>query len=237
MHTQSSPLNNQLLAALPANDYERLLPNLKCIEMPLGKVLYEPGEALHYACFPTDCIVSLMYIMENGYPTEIVATGNEGIVGLALFMGGDTMPNRAVVQSAGHGYCLSTAMLKKELNLNGPLLHLFLRYTQALITLTSQTAACNRHHSLDQRLCRWLLHYIDRLSGNSLVMTQELIASMLGVRREGVTVAARYLQEAGLIEYQRGHITVLNRPGLEKRVCECYQVVKQEFDRLLPSPH
>jgi len=174
--------------------------------------------------------------MENGSPAEIAVIGNEGIVGLALFMGGETTPNRAVVQSAGHAYRLSSALVKQEFGLNGPLLRLLLRYTQALITQMSQTAVCNRHHSLDQQLCRWLLLSLDRLSGNHLVMTQELIANMLGVRREGVTEAAGNLQQAGLIAYQRGHITVLDRPGLEKRVCECYQVVKQEFERLLPYP-
>jgi len=237
MSDQHSPRKNHLLDALPADVYQRMLPNLELIEMPLGKVLYESGELLRYVYFPTDCIVSLLYVMENGSPAEIAVIGNEGIVGLALFMGGETTPNRAVVQSAGHAYRLSSALVKKEFGLNGPLLRLLLVYTQALITQMSQTAACNRHHSLDQQLCRWLLLSIDRLDSNNLVMTQELIANMLGVRREGVTVAAGDLQEAGLIEYQRGHITVLDRPGLEKRVCECYQVVKQEFDRLLPYPH
>ena len=234
MSDQHSPRENHLLDALPADVYERMLRNLEPIEMPLGKVLYESGEALRYVYFPTDCIVSLLYVMENGSPAEIAVIGNEGIVGLALFMGGETMPNRAVVQSAGHAYRLSSARVKQEFGLNGPLLRLLLRYTQALITQMSQTAVCNRHHSLDQQLCRWLLLSLDRLAGNDLIMTQELIANMLGVRREGVTVAAGDLQDAGLIEYQRGHITILDRPGLEKRVCECYQVVKKEFDRLLP---
>ncbi len=231
-----SPCENSLLDALPAEVYARMLPNLEAVDMPLGKVLYESGELLSYVYFPTDCIVSLLYVMENGSPAEIAVIGNEGIVGLALFMGGETTPNRAVVQSAGRAYRLSSAKVKKEFGLNGPLLRLLLRYTQALITQMSQTAVCNRHHSLDQQLCRWLLLSLDRLDSNHLVMTQELIANMLGVRREGVTVAAGHLQEAGLIAYQRGHITVLNRPGLEKRVCECYQVVKLEFDRLLPYP-
>jgi len=236
MSDRYSPLKNHLLDALPADVYERMLLNLELIEMPLGKVLYESGEALRYVYFPANCIVSLLYVMENGSQAEIAVIGNEGIVGLALFMGGETTPNRAVVQSAGHAFRLSSALVKKEFGLNGPLLRLLLRYTQALITQVSQTAMCNRHHSLDQQLCRWLLLSLDRLDSNDLVMTQELIANMLGVRREGVTVAAGNLQDAGLIDYRRGHITVLNRPGLEKRVCECYQVVKIEFDRLLPYP-
>ncbi|EAU55482.1 Crp/Fnr family transcriptional regulator [Mariprofundus ferrooxydans] len=236
MTNHHSPLENHLLDALPTDVYKRMLPNLEPVEMPLGKVLYESGEALRYVYFPTDCIVSLLYVMENGSQAEIAVIGNEGIVGLALFMGGETTPNRAVVQSAGHAYCLSSARVKQEFALNGPLLRLLLRYTQALITQMSQTAVCNRHHSLDQQLCRWLLLSLDRLASNNLVMTQELIANMLGVRREGVTVAAGNLQDAGLIDYYRGHITVLDRPGLEKRVCECYQVVKHEFDRLLPYP-
>ncbi|WP_018295283.1 Crp/Fnr family transcriptional regulator [Mariprofundus ferrooxydans] len=236
MTNHHSPLENHLLDALPTDVYKRMLPNLEPVEMPLGKVLYESGEALRYVYFPTDCIVSLLYVMENGSQAEIAVIGNEGIVGLALFMGGETTPNRAVVQSAGHAYRLSSARVKQEFALNGPLLRLLLRYTQALITQMSQTAVCNRHHSLDQQLCRWLLLSLDRLASNNLVMTQELIANMLGVRREGVTVAAGNLQDAGLIDYYRGHITVLDRPGLEKRVCECYQVVKHEFDRLLPYP-
>jgi CRP-like cAMP-binding protein len=202
--------------------------------MPLGKVLYESGEQLNYIYFPVNCIVSLLYVMENGASAEIAVIGNEGIVGLALFMGGETMPNRAVVQSAGYAYRLRASALKQEFALNGPLLRLLLRYTQALITQMAQTAVCNRHHSLDQQLCRWLLLSLDRLDSNLLVMTQELIANMLGVRREGVTQAAKDLQQAGLIEYRRGHITMLDRPGLERRVCECYQVVKTESDRLLP---
>jgi len=237
MSDPHSPLENHLLSALPADVYKRMLPNLQLTEMPLGKVLYESGENLHHVYFPTNCIVSLLYVMENGSQAEIAVVGNEGIVGLALFMGGETTPNRAVVQSAGHAYRLSSALVKKEFGLNGPLLRLLLRYTQALITQMSQTAVCNRHHSLDQQLCRWLLLSLDRLESANLVMTQELIANMLGVRREGVTVAAGNLQDAGLIDYHRGHITVLDRPGLEKRVCECYQVVKAEFDRLLPYPH
>jgi CRP-like cAMP-binding protein len=229
------PRQNHLLAALPADEFERMAPNLELVPMPLGKVLYESGEELRHVFFPTDCIVSLLYVMENGASAEIAVIGNEGIVGLALFMGGETMPNRAVVQSAGYAYRLSSSLVKQEFGLNGPLLRLLLRYTQALITQMAQTAVCNRHHSLDQQLCRWLLLSLDRLNSDQLVMTQELIANMLGVRREGVTEAAGNLQEAGLIEYRRGHITVLNREGLERRVCECYQVVKTEFDRLLPA--
>lgn len=202
--------------------------------MPLGQVLYESGDELIYTYFPTTCIVSLLYVMENGQSAEIAVIGNEGIVGVALFMGGKTMPNRAVVQSAGHAYRLRGQHLLQEFNRYGELLHLLLRYTQALITQMAQTAVCNRHHSVDQQLCRWLLLSLDRLAGDQLVMTQELIANMLGVRREGVTEAAGSLQKAGLIKYTRGRITVINRPGLEERVCECYQVVKTEFDRLLP---
>ncbi len=234
MPDQPTPRENHLLDALPAVVYERMLLNLERVEMPLGKIVYESGEKLHYVYFPTDCIVSLLYVMENGAPAEIAVIGNEGIVGLALFMGGDTMPNWAVVQSGGFAYRLRAPLVQQEFGLNGPLLRLLLRYTQALITQMAQTAVCNRHHSLDQQLCRWLLLSLDRLSSAQLVMTQELIANMLGVRREGVTEAAKKLQQAGLIEYRRGHITVLNRPGLEQRVCECYQVVKTEFDRLLP---
>ena len=231
------PKQNHLLAALPPDVYERLFPHLEPTKMPLGKVLYESGEILNFIYFPTNCIVSLLYVMENGSSAEIAVIGNEGIVGLALFMGGETMPNRAVVQSAGHAYRLRSSALKLEFGLNGPLLRLLLRYTQALITQMAQTAVCNRHHTLDQQLCRWLLLSLDRLDSNQLVMTQELIANMLGVRREGVTQAAKDLQQAGLIEYRRGHITVLDRPRLEQRVCECYQVVKTEFDRLLPYLH
>jgi CRP-like cAMP-binding protein len=236
MFTNRSPLENHLLDALPTDVYERMLVNLEPVEMPLGMVLHESGELMRNVYFPIDCIVSLLYVMENGSPAEIAVIGNEGIVGLALFMGGETTPNRAVVQSAGRAYRLSSASVKKEFALNGPLLRLLLRYTQALITQMSQTAVCNRHHSLDQQLCRWLLLSIDRLDSDNLIMTQELIANMLGVRREGVTVAAGDLQDAGLISYHRGHITVLDRQGLENRVCECYQVVKDEFDRLLPYP-
>ncbi|TCP19036.1 Crp/Fnr family transcriptional regulator [Simplicispira metamorpha] len=205
--------------------------------MPLETVLYESGAKLRHVYFPTTSIVSLLYVMENGASTEIAVVGYEGIVGISLFMGGDSTPNRAVVQSAGEGYRLPAPVMMQEFNRAGPAMHLLLRYTQALITQMSQTAVCNRHHSLDQQLCRWLLLSLDRLPSNELVMTQELIANMLGVRREGVTEAAGRLQKAGLIHYRRGHITVLDRPGLELRTCECYGVVKREYDRLLgPDP-
>lgn len=233
----NSPKQNHLLNALPTAEYERLFPFLERVSMPLGFVLYESGAELLHAYFPVDCIVSLLYVMENGASAEIAIVGNEGIIGVALFMGGNTMPNRAVVQSAGYGYRLRATILVKEINQGSVVLRLLLRYTQALITQMAQTAVCNRHHSVDQQLCRWLLLSLDRLDSNNLVMTQELIANMLGVRREGVTAAARKLQQAGLIDYNRGHITVLNRPDLELRVCECYQVVKTEFDRLLPDLH
>jgi CRP-like cAMP-binding protein len=229
-----SPHQNHLLNILPEDVYERLLPQLELVKMPLGDVIYESGGELRYAYFPTTCIVSLLYVLEDGASAEIAVVGNEGIVGVALFMGGGTMPNRAVVQSAGYAYRLRAGLMHQEVNRNGSLLHLLLRYTEALITQMAQTAVCNRHHTLDQQLCRWLLLSLDRLSGNELSMTQELIANMLGVRREGVTEAAGKLHKAGLIEYTRGHITVLDRPSLEARVCECYQVVKTESDRLLP---
>lgn len=233
--TDVTPRQNHLLEALPATDYQRLAPHLELIKMPLGEALCESGGRLQYVYFPTTSIISLLYVMEDGASAEIAVVGNEGILGISLFMGGDTTPSRAVVQSAGEGYRLSAPLLKQEFNRAGPLMKLLLRYTQALITQMAQTAVCNRHHSVEQQLCRWLLLSLDRLSGNELTMTQELIADMLGVRREGVTEAAGKLQRAGLIEYSRGHIKILNRPGLEKRVCECYQVVKTEFDRLLPS--
>ena len=226
---------NHLLAALPDAEWQRWLPELESIDMPLGQVLYESGNTLSHVYFPTTSIVSLLYVMENGASAEIAVVGNEGIVGISLFMGGGSTPSRAVVQSAGRGLRLNAQMLKSEFNLNGPVLHLLLRYTQALITQMAQTAVCNRHHSLDQQLCRWLLLSLDRLRDNELVMTQELIANMLGVRREGVTGAALHLQEAGLIRYTRGRISVLDRAGLEKRTCECYGVVKKEYDRLLPA--
>ncbi len=225
---------NSLLNALPEDVRERLFPHLESVQMPLGEVLYESGSELHYVYFPTTSIVSLLYVMEDGASAEIAVVGNEGILGIALFMGGETTPSRAIVQSAGYGFRLKAQLLKDEFNRAGPLMHLLLRYTQALITQMSQTAVCNRHHSVHQQLCRWLLMSLDRLPSNELTMTQELIANMLGVRREGVTEAAGKLQGAGLILYNRGHITVLDRPGLEAQACECYQVVKKEFDRLLP---
>jgi CRP-like cAMP-binding protein len=229
-----SPHQNYLLAALPTPESERLYPQLELVPLPLGDVLYESGDQLQYVYFPTDSIVSLLYVMADGASAEIAVVGNEGVIGIALFMGGETTPNRAVVQSAGHGYRLKGQVLKEEFNRAGELQHLLLRYTQALLTQMSQTAVCNRHHSVDQQLCRWLLLSLDRLPSKELGMTQELIANMLGVRREGVNEAAGKLQSAGLIHYSRGHITVLDRPRLEKRACECYQVVKTEFDRLLP---
>jgi CRP-like cAMP-binding protein len=226
--------SESLLDALPTSDYERLAAHLELVPMGLGDVLYEPGSQLRYVYFPTTSIVSLLYVMEDGASAEIAIVGNEGILGISLFMGGNTTPSRAVVQSAGHGFRLKAQLLKDEFGRFGPTMHLLLRYTQALITQMAQTAVCNRHHSVDQQLCRWLLLSLDRLSSNELSMTQELIANMLGVRREGVTEAAGRLQDAGLIRYQRGRITVLDRPRLEARSCECYQVVKTEFDRLLP---
>jgi CRP-like cAMP-binding protein len=238
----NNPRQNHLLDALPAAVCERLFSYLELVPMPLSEVLYESGDKLRYAYFPTTCIVSKLYVMENGASAEIAVVGNDGIIGVALFMGGGTMPHRAVVQSAGYAYRLRAHLLVKEFNRfggrrYGALHDILLRYTQALITQMAQTAVCNRHHSVDQQLCRWLLLSLDRLPGNELIMTQELIANMLGVRREGVTEAARKLQRAGLIDYCRGHITVLDKPGLEARACECYQVVKSEFDRLLPSHH
>ena len=228
------PRLNHLLAALPPEVYTRLLPHLEYIELPLGKVLYESGDALRHVYFPVDCIVSLLYVMKDGASAEISVVGNEGLIGVALFMGGESTTSRALVQSAGHAYRLKGQLLKSEFNLHGVMLHLVLRYTQALLTQMAQTAVCNRHHSIDQQLCRWLLLSLDRLSGDKLSMTQELIANMLGVRREGVTDAASKLQKLGVIEYRRGHITVLDRPKLEQLSCECYAVVKAETDRLLP---
>ncbi len=233
MSTAHNPKQNQLLAALPAADYGRLLPHLEFVTWPLGLVVFESGAELRHLYFPASGIVSLLYAMENGASTEIAVIGNEGVVGIALFMGGESTPSRAVVQSAGHGYRLKAAVLKKEFDLGGPLQYLLLRYTQALIAQMTQTAVCNRHHAVDQQLCRWLLLSLDRLPSNKLAMTQELIANMLGVRREGVTEAAGKLQRAGLIRYSRGRIEVLDRPGLEQEVCECYAVVKKESDRLL----
>jgi CRP-like cAMP-binding protein len=224
-----------LLAALPEADFARLQPSLELVPMPLGHVLYESGNHLLHVYFPTNCIVSLLYVMEDGHSAEIAVVGNEGIVGVALFMGGETTPSRGIVQSAGEAYRLPGRVLKNEFLRSGPLQHLLLRYTQALLTQMAQTAACNRHHSVDQQLCRWLLLSLDRLSTDELVMTQELIANMLGVRREGVTESAGKLQKLGLIHYSRGRIKVLDRPGLELQACECYRVVKKEFDRLLPE--
>jgi CRP-like cAMP-binding protein len=229
-----SPHQNHLLAALPTSDYQRLASHLELVPMKLGEVLYESGGQLRYVYFPTTSILSLLYVMEDGASAEIAIVGNEGILGISLFMGGESTPSRAVVQSAGHAFRLKAALLKNEFGRFGPTMHLLLRYTQALITQMAQTAVCNRHHSVDQQLCRWLLLSLDRLQTNELSMTQELIANMLGVRREGVTEAAGKLQDVGLISYRRGRITVLDRPGLEARSCECYQVVKTEFDRLLP---
>jgi CRP-like cAMP-binding protein len=226
---------NRLIGALPDADYRRWQESLEEVELPLGQVLYESGAVLSHVYFPTTSIVSLLYVMENGASAEIAVVGNEGLVGISLFMGGGSTPSRAVVQSAGRGFRMLALNIKEEFDRSGPVLHLLLRYTQALITQMSQTAVCNRHHSLDQQLCRWLLLSLDRLQGTELVMTQELIANMLGVRREGVTEAATKLQRDGLIRYARGHITILDRAGLEQRACECYQVVKKEYDRLLPQ--
>ena len=230
-----SPRENHLLATLPPEDYARLEPHLEMVPMPLGKVVYESGVQMRHVYFPTSSIVSMIYVMEDGSSAEIAIVGHEGIVGVSLFMGGETTPSRAVVQSSGEAYRLPGRILKTEFERGGPLQHLLLRYTQALLTQMAQTAVCNRHHTLDQQFCRWLLLSMDRLPSNKLIMTQELIANMLGVRREGVTEAAGNVQKAGLIEYHRGAITVLDRPGLEARVCECYAVVKKEFDRLLPD--
>ena len=230
-----SPAQNDLIAALPAADYQRLLPDLELVPLPLGQAIYESGGKLDHVVFPTDCIVSLLYVLRDGAAAEIAVVGNEGLVGIALFMGGESTPSLAVVQSAGYAYRLSSKILKREFEQGGPLKHLLLRYTQALITQMAQTAVCNRHHSVEQQLCRRLLLSLDRLPSNELSMTHELIGNMLGVRREGVTEAAGHLQTAGLIHYSRGHIKVLDRPGLEQRVCECYAVVKRESDRLLPE--
>ena len=227
-------LKNQLLAALPHAEWVKWQDHLEPVDMPLGQVIYESGVTLNHAYFPTTAIVSMLYVLENGASAEIAVVGNEGIVGISLFMGGGSTPSRGVVQSAGHGYRLRASFIKSEFDRSGPVLHLLLRFTQALITQMSQTAVCNRHHSLDQQLCRWLLLSLDRLQGMDLVMTQELIANMLGVRREGVTEGALKLQRAGLIRYARGHIKVLDRKGLEARTCECYDVVRREYDRLLP---
>jgi CRP-like cAMP-binding protein len=229
------PQQNHLFRALPADVRERVFPNLELVEMPLAHVLYESGDVMQQVYFPTDAIVSLLYVMQNGASAEIAVVGNEGMIGIALFMGGETTPNRAVVQSAGYAYQLKGTVLKKEFHRSGALQHLLLRYTQGLLTQMAQTAVCNRHHTVDQQLCRWLLLSLDRLPTNTLTMTQELIANMLGVRREGVTESAGKLQDLGLISYKRGRITVLDRPALEQACCECYGVVRQEFERLLPN--
>jgi len=228
------PQQNHILDALPEPERERLFPHLKLVALPLGRVLYESGDRLRHIYFPTDSIVSLLYVLNDGASAEIAVVGNDGAIGVALFMGGETTTNRAIVQSAGSAYLLTGARLKQEFQRHGEMLHILLRYTQALITQMAQTAVCNRHHSVDQQLCRWLLLSLDRLSSAKLTMTQELIANMLGVRREGVTEAAGKLQKLGVIEYRRGQITVLDRPQLEQLSCECYGVVKRETDRLLP---
>ena len=234
MVSSRDPKENCLLAALPDVQWKRWLPAFEPVDLPLGHVLYEAGGTMQYVYFPTTAIVSLLYVMENGASGEIAVVGSEGLVGVSLFMGGGSTPSRAVVQSAGQGFRLKAQLMKDEFDQGGPVLRLLLRYTQALITQMSQTAVCNRHHSLDQQLCCWLLISLDRLQGNELVMTQELIANMLGVRREGVTEGALKLQKAGLISYSRGRISVLDRQGLEKRTCECYEVVRKEYERLLP---
>ena len=229
------PRRNQLIAALPEADWQRWQQHLEWVDLPLGQVIYESGATLHHVYFPTTAIVSLLYVMENGASAEIAVAGREGLVGVSLFMGGDTTPSRAVVQSAGEGFRMRAQAIKNEFTQSAPVMHLLLRYTQALISQMTQTAACNRHHSVQQQLCRWLLLSLDRVQGSDLRMTQELIANMLGVRREGVTEAALALQAQGLIRYRRGHIEVLDRPGLEKRTCECYAVVRREYERLLPA--
>ncbi|MDO8889469.1 MAG: Crp/Fnr family transcriptional regulator [Hydrogenophaga sp.] len=234
MTPPDTPRQNQLLASLPDAEWQRWKPHLEMVELPLGKVLYESGEQMKSVYFPTSGIVSLLYVLNSGASAEIAVVGSEGLVGISLFMGGGSTPSRAVVQSSGMGYRLPAEVVQAEFERSGPVMHLLLRYTQALITQMSQTAVCNRHHTLDQQLCRWLLLSLDRLPGNELLMTQELISNMLGVRREGVTEAALKLQTAGLIRYVRGRISVLDRPRLEERTCECYQVVKREYDRLLP---
>ncbi len=235
MKTTSIKNQNELFRYIPDEEWGRLLPHVEFVDLPLGKVLYEPGLKMRYVYFPSTAIVSLLYTAEDGSSAEIAIVGREGVVGISIFMGGESTSSRAVVQSSGFGYRISSSPILDEFNKSGPVMHLLLRYTQALITQMSQTAVCNRHHTLDQQFCRWLLLSIDRLSGNELVMTQELIANMLGVRREGVTGAALKMQKAGLIRYARGHITILDRAGLEQRTCECYRVVKEEYDRLLPQ--
>jgi len=235
MNDLYKPRQNHLLNALPAEEYGRLFPHLELVQVKAGDIINYSGDNLRYAYFPTTCIVSLLYIMENGASSEIAMVGNEGIIGVALFMGGGSMPNQTVVLSTGYAYRLRGQQLMQEFNRNGMLLHLLLHYTQALIIQMAQTAACNRHHTIDQKICLWLLQCLDRLAGHELIMTHELISNMLGVRREGVTEAVGKLQRAGVINCSRGHITVLDRPGLEERVCECYQVVKAEIERLLPG--
>ncbi len=232
MPNSPNPQQNNILEALPEAERERLYPHLRLVALPLGMALYESGDVQRYIYFPTDAIVSLLYVMRDGASAEIAVVGNDGAIGVALFMGGETTTNRAIVQSAGSAYRLTGKRLKQEFERHGEMLHILLRYTQALTTQMAQTAVCNRHHSVDQQLCRWLLLSLDRLASNKLVMTQELIANMLGVRREGVTDAAGKLQKLGVIEYRRGHITVLDRPQLESLSCECYAVVKKETDRL-----
>jgi CRP-like cAMP-binding protein len=233
------PRQNHLLAALSVAELKRMRSKLEEVDMPLGEIVYESGRTLDHVYFPTTCIVSLLYVLESGASAEIAVVGYEGVVGVSLFMGGETTPNRAVVQSAGSAYRLPAAVIQQEFRRGGTMQHLMLRYTQSLLTQMAQTAVCNRHHSVDQQLCRWLLLSIDRLADPEITMTQELIANMLGVRREGVTEAAGKLQKAGVIAYRRGHIKVLNRPRLEEMSCECYQVVRRETDRLLPfvAPH
>lgn len=235
MITATGARENHLLAALPDEAIRPWLPLLEPVDLPLGLTMYESGRTLDHVYFPTTAIASLMFILDNGDSAEVAVVGNEGVVGISMFMGGASTPSRAVVQSAGRGLRLSSSAIKEAFDLNGAMTRLMLRYTQALITQVAQTAVCNRHHTLDKQLCRWLLLRMDRLAGNELVMTQELIASMLGVRREGFTEAALKLQAAGLIHYARGHITLLDRPGLERRTCECYAVVKKEYGRLLPD--
>jgi CRP-like cAMP-binding protein len=229
-------VENQLLAALPPAEFQRLLPSLEPIDMPLGMLLYETGATMSHVYFPTTSIISLLHVMEDGAPAEFGVVGSEGIVGVSLLMGGGSTSSRAVVQSAGKGFRLKSRIIKEAFDESGPVMHLLLRYTQALITQVAQTAACNRHHLLDQRLCRWLLMMLDRLRGTEIVMTQELLANMLGVRREGVTESVLKLRRAGLIRYARGRISILERAGLEHRACECYSVVKREYERLLPRP-
>ena len=233
MSSPHSPGQNRLLGALPAAEFERLAPHLELVALRLGETLYEPGGKLAHVYFPTSAIVSLLYVMESGVSAEMAGVGNEGVLGISLFMGGDTTPSSAVVQTAGHAYRLSGRLLKEEFNRGGLMQRLLLRYTQALVTQMFQTGACNRHHTIEQQLCRWLLLTLDRLPTNELVMTQELVANALGVRREGITEAAGNLQRAGVISYRRGHLSVINRAGLETRACECYAVVRKELDRLL----